>query len=106
MHPRGRNHLGPRYVIIYTDTTKLTPRWAGGPSPITMNIYYRGYVIHKDDRSTWYTVYDRRPYREEVANMDNAIEAMRWVDQCMGLNGVMELAWFGQPLPTPRVSAC
>ena len=46
-----------------------------------MNLYYRGYVIHEDVRSVCYTIYDRRPHREEIAVAAGSREAMEWVDQ-------------------------
>ncbi len=46
-----------------------------------MNIYYRGYVIHEDIRSIYYTIYGARPQRTEVANAATSREAMQWVDQ-------------------------
>ena len=45
-----------------------------------MNLFYRGYVIHQDIRSICYTIYDRRPHREELAIAAGSGEAMRWVD--------------------------
>ena len=44
------------------------------------NIYYRGYVIHEDIRAICYTIYDRRPARQELATLGNSRAAMRWVD--------------------------
>ena len=46
-----------------------------------INLYYRGYVIHEDVRSICYTIYDRRPHREELAVSPGSREAMQWVDQ-------------------------
>ena len=45
-----------------------------------LNLFYRGYVIHEDIRSICYTIYDRRPHREELAVAADSGEAMRWVD--------------------------
>ena len=46
-----------------------------------MNLYYRGYVIREDVRSICYTIYDRRPQREELAVAADSREAMEWVDR-------------------------
>ncbi len=45
-----------------------------------MNVYYRGYVIHKELHQFRYTIYDRRPERVELAAADTTQEAMRWID--------------------------
>lgn len=45
-----------------------------------MNIYYRGYVIHEDIRAICYTIYDRRPARQELATVGTSRAAMQWVD--------------------------
>ena len=46
-----------------------------------MNIFYRGYVIHEDIRAICYTIYSRRPERQELHARGTAIEAMQWVDR-------------------------
>ncbi len=46
-----------------------------------MNIYYRGYLIHEDIRSIFYTVYGVRPGRAELASVGNSREAMEWIDR-------------------------
>ena len=46
-----------------------------------MNIFYRGYVIHEDIRAISYTIYGRRPDRQELDAQGTAIEAMQWVDR-------------------------
>ena len=46
-----------------------------------MNIFYRGYVIHEDIRAICYTIYGRRPDRQELDSQGTAMEAMQWVDR-------------------------
>ncbi len=46
-----------------------------------MNIFYRGYVIHEDIRAICYTIYGRRPDRQELDARCTAMEAMPWVDR-------------------------
>ena len=46
-----------------------------------MNIFYRGYVIHEDIRAICYTIYGRRPERQELDAQGTAVEAMQWVDR-------------------------
>ena len=46
-----------------------------------MNIFYRGYVIHEDIRAICYTIYGRRPGRQELDARGTAMEAMQWVDR-------------------------
>ncbi len=46
-----------------------------------MNIFYRGYVIHEDIRTICYTIYGRRPDRQELDARCTAMEAMQWVDR-------------------------
>ena len=46
-----------------------------------MNIFYRGYVIHEDIRAICYTIYGRRPGRQELDAQGTANEAMQWVDR-------------------------
>ena len=46
-----------------------------------MNIFYRGYMIHQDIRAICYTIYGRRPDRQELGAQGTAIEAMQWVDR-------------------------
>ena len=46
-----------------------------------MNIYYRGYVIHEDIRSLYYTIYGMRPDRQEIASTGTSRQAMEWVDR-------------------------
>ena len=46
-----------------------------------MNIYYRGYLIHEDIRSIYYTVYGVRPGRAELTSAGNSREAMEWIDR-------------------------
>ena len=46
-----------------------------------MNIFYRGYVIHEDIRAICYTIYGRRPDRQELDARCTAMEAMQWVDR-------------------------
>lgn len=45
-----------------------------------MKIYYRGYVIDEEFRSSGYTVYGRRPERNEITNHVDAQKAMKWID--------------------------
>ena len=46
-----------------------------------MNIFYRGYRIHEDIRAICYTIYGRRPDRQELEARGTAMEAMQWVDR-------------------------
>ena len=46
-----------------------------------MNIFYRGYVIHEDIRAICYTIYARRPGRQELDARGTSTEAMQWVDR-------------------------
>ena len=46
-----------------------------------MNIYYRGYLIHEDIRSIYYTVYGVRPDRAELTGAGTSREAMEWIDR-------------------------
>ena len=46
-----------------------------------MNIYYRGYVIHEDIQSVYYTIYGTRPDRVELANAGTSREAMELIDR-------------------------
>lgn len=48
-----------------------------------MNLYYRGYVIHEDIKSLYYTIYGIRPDRQEVATAGTSRQAMEWVDRCV-----------------------
>jgi hypothetical protein len=45
-----------------------------------MKIYYRGYVIHEEIRSISYSVYGRRPERNELIAKSTSREAMEWID--------------------------
>ena len=45
-----------------------------------MNLFYRGYVIHREFRSICYTIFGRRPERAELAAVGTSREAMQWVD--------------------------
>ena len=49
-----------------------------------MNLFYRGYVIHREFRSVCYTIFGRRPNRVELAACDTSREAMQWVDRRVG----------------------
>ena len=46
-----------------------------------MNIFYRGYLIHEDIRAICYSIYGRRPDRQELEARGTAMEAMQWVDR-------------------------
>ena len=46
-----------------------------------MNIFYRGYLIHRDIWAFCYTIFDRRPQRMELTVCDTSLEAMQWVDR-------------------------
>ena len=46
-----------------------------------MNIYYRGYLIHEDIRSIYYTVYGVRPDRAELTGVGTSRKAMEWIDR-------------------------
>ncbi|MDA0735406.1 MAG: hypothetical protein O2909_07990 [Chloroflexi bacterium] len=52
-----------------------------------MNIYYRGYVIHEDIRSLYYTIYGMRPERQEMASTGTSRQAMEWVDRLIAEQG-------------------
>lgn len=54
------------------------------------NIYYRGYVIHEDIRAICYTIYDRRPARQELMTVGNSRAAMRWVDARINIEARLE----------------
>ena len=45
-----------------------------------MRIFYRGYVIDEEIRSISYSVYGRRPERQELAAKCTSREAMEWID--------------------------
>jgi hypothetical protein len=45
-----------------------------------MNLYYRGYLIHEEIRSIYYTIYGTRPERRELASAGTSRRAMEWVD--------------------------
>ena len=51
-----------------------------------MNIFYRGYVIHRDPWVFGYTIFGRRPLRAELAMCGTFTEAMQWVDQRLSVN--------------------
>ena len=51
-----------------------------------MNIFYRGYVIHREPWNFSYTVFGRRPLRAELAMCGTSIEAMQWVDHRLSEN--------------------
>ncbi len=53
-----------------------------------MNIFYRGYVIHRDPWVFGYTIFGRRPLRAELAMCGTFTEAMQWVDQRLSVNPV------------------
>ncbi len=46
-----------------------------------MNLFYRGYVIHREFRSICYTIFGRRPNRVELAACATSRDAMKWVDR-------------------------
>ena len=48
-----------------------------------MNLFYRGYVIHRKFGSICYTIFGRRPKRVELAACATSREAMQWVDHHM-----------------------
>ena len=58
-----------------------------------MNLFYRGYVIHREFRSICCTIFDRRPNRAELAACATSREAMQWVDRHMVQ---------GEPVPIQR----
>ena len=59
-----------------------------------MNLYYRGYLIHEDIRSLYYTIYGMRPDRRELASAGTSREAMEWVDLCIaGQEPPSQLVW-------------
>ena len=45
------------------------------------NIFYRGYVIHEDIRSVFYTIYGPRPNRRELSQIGTFRQAMEWIDR-------------------------
>jgi hypothetical protein len=51
-----------------------------------MNIFYRGYVIHREPWTVGYTVFGRRPLRAELAMCLSSIEAMQWIDHRLANN--------------------
>ena len=51
-----------------------------------MNIFYRGYVIHRDPWVFGYTIFGRRPLRAELAMCGTSTEAMQWVDHRLSVN--------------------
>ena len=50
-----------------------------------MNIFYRGYVIREDIRSICYTIFGRRPGRQEIYTRSTARDAMQWIDREVSL---------------------
>lgn len=53
-----------------------------------MNIFYRGYLIHRDPWVFGYTIFGRRPLRAELAMCGTSTEAMQWVDHRLSVNPV------------------
>ena len=45
------------------------------------NVYYRGYVIHEDIKTIYYTIYGKRPDRIELSHVSNFVDAMQWIDR-------------------------
>ena len=63
-----------------------------------MKIYYRGYVIDEEIRSSCYTVYGRRPERLEMTAHVDAQKAMKWIDGDVTRGLVRSQGWKkGQP---------
>lgn len=58
-----------------------------------MKIYYRGYVIDEEFRSSGYTVYGRRPERTEITNHVDAQKAMKWIDEDVTRGLVNSQGW-------------
>ena len=58
-----------------------------------MQIYYRGYVINEEIRSTCYTVYGRRPERPEMTAHVDAQRAMKWIDEYVTRRLVSRQNW-------------
>jgi len=56
-----------------------------------MNIYYRGYVIHEDIRSVYYTIYGMRPNRQELDSAGTSRRAMEWIDRRIAEQGTPSL---------------
>ena len=54
-----------------------------------MNIFYRGYLIREDIRTICYTIYGRRPGRQELDAQCTATEAMQWVDRDLAAEATM-----------------
>ena len=54
-----------------------------------MKIYYRGYVIHEEIRSISYSVYGRRPERDELTAKSTSREAMEWIDSNVRRNDIL-----------------
>ena len=80
-----------------------------GGLTVGKNIYYRGYQIHQDIQSICYTIYGPRPLRRELAVAGRSLEAMRWIDRCIGeedrqptLSGTQAPLWnLLGPAPAP-----
>ena len=59
-----------------------------------MKIYYRGYVISRDNRQEpAYTVQGVRPQRETLAFEGNPRAAMRWIDREVIRQKVRAAGW-------------
>ena len=56
-----------------------------------MNIYYRGYVIHEDIKSVYYTIYGMRPDRQELDSAGTSRQAMEWIDRQIAEQGTPSL---------------
>ena len=59
-----------------------------------MKIYYRGYVISRDNRQEpAYVVHGVRPQRETLAYEGNSRAAMRWIDRDVIRQKVRAAGW-------------
>ena len=68
-----------------------------------MNLYYRGYLIHEDIRSLYYTIFGTRPDRRELASAGTSREAMEWVDRRIVESGPPSMmVWPSSFGTTPR----
>ena len=56
-----------------------------------MNIYYRGYVIHEDIKSVYYTIYGMRPDRQEIDRAGTSRQAMERIDRLIAKQGTPSL---------------
>ncbi len=63
-----------------------------------MRIYYRGYVIDEEIPSISYSVYGRRPERQELTAKSTTRQAMEWIDGDVKREAILGEARTLQPL--------